>query len=248
MNLMYLEKTIVNSRHLVCLAGKNMMKGAGIRYLRDGDISYRTEQEYGYSMEELYNARVFGTRPELFYKFYKEAILERYQEPGPAFFALAELERMGMLQCVITREIYDLPRRAGCRHVFNLHGTIYDDNHCPRCRKAFPLEYVKNSGKVPFCDKCNLPLHPGTTLLGEMVDNSIMTKAADEISKADTLLLCGLSLGRTMAKEFLQYYQGDKLIVVNPEEHYYDSRADLIYHRELDELLPQVVKIIKDNR
>ena len=66
MNLNYLEETIRTSKYLVCLAGMEFMREQNVAYHRDSDESYRIEEKYGYSPEELFSARMFNTHAELF--------------------------------------------------------------------------------------------------------------------------------------------------------------------------------------
>ena len=69
--------------------------------------------------------------------------------------ALAAMERAGKLQCIIDSNIYDKARRGGCRHVINLHGSIYQ-NQCPRCKKKYSIGYMagrsgcQSAGTVMF--------------------------------------------------------------------------------------------------
>ena len=80
MNLNYLEETIRTSKYLVCLAGMEFMREQNVAYHRDSDESYRIEEKYGYSPEELFSARMFNTHAELFYEYYKNEILSKHLE------------------------------------------------------------------------------------------------------------------------------------------------------------------------
>lgn len=246
MKIDYLIKAIQQSEYLVALGGLNMMREVGISHYHDKDEAYRIERKYGYSPEELFSARCFATNPEKFYNYYKDDILsQNEEEPGPAYYALARLEAMGRLKYIITREIYNLPQRAGCKKVINLHGNIYENNHCPRCLKQFTLEYIKKAEGVPLCDECNIPLHPGVRLVGEMVDNHVMSKAAEEVAKADVLLVLGLHLKTELCRECIQYFQGQRLILINSQEHYADNVADMVYHDNVQTFFPKVVDMIQ---
>lgn len=244
MKVDYLTDTLRRAKYLVVLGGLNMMREMGISHYHDRDESYRIERKYGCSPEELFSARCFATNPEQFYEYYKNDILEEDSEPGPAFFALAKLEKMGRLKCLITREIYNLPGRAGCKKVINLHGNIYEHNHCPRCGKEFTIDYIRDAKQVPLCDVCNIPIHPGVRLLGEMVDNHTMSMAAEEVSKADVLLVSGMHLKSALCQECIQYFQGTRLILINSEEHYSDNVADMVFHDNLEIFLPKVVDML----
>lgn len=237
----YLVKDIKGAEHLVCITGLNMIREMKMRHYKDAEKAYEVEMQYGDSPEALYSARCFNTRPELFYKFYREEMLKHVDtEPGLAFYALAKMEQDGFIKAILTKEIYKMLRKAGCSKVFSLHGNIYDHNHCTRCSKEFPVEYILESDKVPLCDSCGGIIHPGTVLLGEMVSNHLASRAAEEVAKADIVLVVGANLKASICREYLQHFRGRKLILINPEEHYSDNVADLVFHESLTEFLPKL--------
>ena len=161
-------------------------------------------------------------------------------EPSEGFTALAELERKGQLQYSITNNVYDLPERAGCKNVLNLHGTIFD-NECPRCGKKYLMEYIRDAKKIPLCEKCQIPVRPKVMLFGEQVDNQLMTKAVNEISKADVLLLLGTTFSSGLCEQYVKYFEGSSLILINSQEHFMDEKADVILREEVKTALPKIV-------
>ena len=104
------------------------------------------------------------------------------------------------------------------------------------------------SGKVPLCEKCRVPIHPGVTLLGEMVEIGLTTKAADEVSKADTLLLAGTNMRAEEVQQFLCYFQGERVILIHSGTCYGDHEADYFVEASVSEMLPKVVEDIKRMR
>ena len=85
---------------------------------------------------------IYNARPEQFFTFYRNEMLNFAPQLTSSGPAMAQLEKNGHLHCIITSNIYDIPRRGGCQNVINLHGTIYE-NQCPRCKRNYPLEYIK---------------------------------------------------------------------------------------------------------
>ena len=172
-------KILKESRYTTVLSGFGMLLESGYPSIRDGDVSYDIEQKYGYSMEEMFSSAFYSTRKEQFYAFYRNEILSRLTTPpGKGFLEMAELERRKMFQCIITRRIYGLPQRAGCRNVIDLHGNVYN-NFCPHCGRKYSMEYVRDSVRVPLCEDCKTPVRPRVCLFGEMVDNGVITRAAE---------------------------------------------------------------------
>lgn len=86
-----------------------------------------------------------------------------------------------------------------------------------------------------------LPIRPGIRLFGEMVDNSQMTKMANEISRADVLLVLGVRLDPEFCEQNLSYYKGDKVILLTNRENIGDVNADYVIHGNLNDLVVQLL-------
>lgn len=236
-----LVQMLRESRYTTVLSGFGMLLESGYPAIRDGETSYEIEEKYGYSPEEILSSSFLSTRTERFYEFYHDVILTAVNNPpGKCFYEMAELEKRGLFQSIITRRIFGLPDRAGCRNVINLHGSVYD-NYCPRCGRTYSIEYVKNSGRVPLCENCRSAVRPRICLFGEMVDNSIITRAAEEVQRADVLLVLGTNLNSNLCSQLVDYYDGDKLVIVNAEPHFSDRYADVIIHERVDTLLEKIL-------
>lgn len=83
---------------------------------------------------------------------------------------------------------------------------------------------------VPVCEDCGSVIRPGVSMVGEIVDNGLISLAAEEVRKADTLLVLGCNLKASLTNTFLRYFQGNELVLVNDREHFADNRADLVIH------------------
>lgn len=229
------------SRYTVVLSGSGLMMESGYPLLRDGQESYEIEEKYGYSYEEMLNSSFYSARKELFFRFYKEVVLKTAEiPPGKGFHMLKKLQDHGLIDSVITRRIAGLEDRSGCRNVINLKGTVFD-NFCPSCGKYYSVDYVREAEGVPLCDQCFTAVRPRICLFGEMIDNGVMTKAAEEVEKADVLLVLGANLTMPLCSQMLQYYTGTNLILVTESEHYSDQRADIIVRGRCDDFLERLV-------
>ncbi len=230
-----------NSRYTVVLSGVGMMQESGYPLLRDGQESYEIEEKYGYSFEEIFSSGFYSARKELFFRFYKEVILKASEmEPGQGFFDLKKLQDFGLVHSIITRRIAGLEERAGCRNVINMKGTVFH-NVCPSCGREYSVEYMKNASGVPLCEKCMVPIRPKVCLFGEMIDNGVMTRVAEEVAKAEVLIVLGTTLHSPLCIQMLQYYTGSNLILVTDKEHYTDQQADIVVYGRCDEFLNQLV-------
>jgi NAD-dependent deacetylase len=147
---------------------------------------------------EVAHIDVFRRDPVRFWAFYGQrfATLED-KEPNGAHLALAELERRGLLQTVITQNIDRLHRKAGTQDLIEVHGTI-DHASCLRCGARFPLEEARariaaDDEGVPRCD-CGHALKPDVVLFGELLPMAELERAERLAREADLILCVGSSL------------------------------------------------------
>ncbi|MCI8708926.1 MAG: NAD-dependent deacetylase [Dorea sp.] len=237
-----LLQILKESTYTTVLSGYAMLEESGYPAIRDGEASYDIEQKYGYSADEMFSSSFYSTRTEQFFRFYRDEILSALDKPpGKCFYEMAELERRGLIHSIITRRVFGLPESAGCRNVINLHGSVYE-NYCQRCGRKYPVEYIRNSKRVPLCENCNTTIRPKVCLFGEMVDNQVITRAAREVQKADVLLVLGTNLKTNLCSQLVQYYEGTKLILVNAAPHYADRYADLLINERVDDTLEKIIK------
>ena len=227
--IQYLKNIIDKSGYLVCLLGVMVSSQYGCTNYRDENDAYEIEEKYGYSPEEMFCSSFYNTRVDQFYDFYKNDMISELGEVDEKMKVLKHLEDTGKLKCIITRDIFSMPRRAGCQKVYELHGSVFD-NACPHCKRKYSVEYIKNSKGVPRCESCGTVIRPGVTMVGEMVDNALISKAAEEVKKAETLLVLGCNLKSPLTDTFLRYFEGSRLVLLNEEEHYADRKADLAIH------------------
>jgi NAD-dependent deacetylase len=146
---------------------------------------------------EVAHISAFRRDPARFWSFYGErfATLEG-KEPNGAHRALAELERRGLLDAVITQNVDRLHRKAGSRRLIEVHGSI-DHASCQTCLARYPLAEVRArlaaDGRVPHCD-CGDALRPDVVLFGELLPEAAIDEAHALAAGADVLLCIGSSL------------------------------------------------------
>ena len=147
---------------------------------------------------EVAHIDVFRRDPERFWRFYGDRFHTLAgKQPNGAHEALAELERRGVLDAVVTQNIDRLHRRAGSAEVVEVHGTI-DTSSCGRCGARFALEDVgrrldADPAGIPRCD-CGSPLKPDVVLFGELLPEDAIMRAYGLAAGADVLLCIGSSL------------------------------------------------------
>lgn len=235
--LKLLKQALADSTYTVAVCGSGMMEEGGILGLKQEGRAYEIERKYGESPEELFHISCFSRRPELFYDFYRQEILDKVPRMTPSVRALARMEELGMLQCMVTTSIFDLPKEAGIRNVIYLHGGIYD-NTCTHCGRKYSMDYMQHSKHVPLCEDCGHIVRPGTYLYGEMVDSQMMSRTTQEISKADVLLVLGTSLRSEVYSHYIRYFQGRTMIIVHREPRPLDEKADMVIYDLPQNVLP----------
>ncbi len=235
-----LRNAIINHNNIVFMSGISFTRELGLPNYRDTEEAYDVEQEYRYSPEDLFSSAFYSTRPELFFRYYRDRILHLGKEPNEAYYALARLERSGKLKSIITRSIYGMHRLAGNQNIIELFGNIHT-NTCIRCGATYPASYIKESHGIPKCERCNGAIRPGVSFYGDMIDNGRITAAADAVSHADMLIIGGTHMDSYLAKRFLQYFEGNELVLINTEKRYTDRKATITIYDTLSNVLPQVI-------
>ena len=228
-----LQEVIDNSRRIVFFGGAGVSTESGIPDFRSVDGLYN--QKYDYPPEEILSHTFFERKPEEFFRFYRDKMLALDKKPNSAHLKLAELEKAGKLLAVVTQNIDGLHQAAGSRKVFELHGSVLR-NYCRRCRRFYSAQFIKDSEGVPTCE-CGGVIKPDVVLYEEGLDDSTVNGALSAIMQADTLIIAGTSLTVYPAAGFIRYFRGDTVVLINRDKTPFDSRADLVYHEKVGELL-----------
>lgn len=210
---------------------------SGIPDFRSVDGLYN--QQYKYPPETIISHSFYVRNPEEFYRFYKDRMLFTHAKPNAAHQALARLEEQGKLRAVITQNIDGLHQMAGSKEVLELHGSVHR-NYCTRCGEFYGLDHVINSEGVPRCS-CGGTVKPDVVLYEEGLDNRILQKSVDYIRNADMLIIGGTSLVVYPAAGLIDYYRGNRLVLINKGATSRDSQADLVISDSIGEVLGAVV-------
>lgn len=229
-----LQKWISESDNIVFFGGAGVSTESGIPDFRSVDGLYN--QKYDYPPETILSHTFYRSKPEEFYRFYRDKMLCTTAKPNKAHLKLAELERKGILKAVVTQNIDGLHQAAGSIEVMELHGSVLR-NYCERCGAQFDVNYIIDSTKVPKCDKCGGPIKPDVVLYEEGLDSYVMSKAVNYISNADILIIGGTSLAVYPAAGLIDYYRGNKLVLINKSKTPMDHRADLVINDSIGEVL-----------
>ena len=232
-----LQEIIDTHSRIVFFGGAGVSTESGIPDFRSQDGLYN--QQYRYPPETIISHTFFVRNPEEFYRFYKEKMLILDVEPNAAHKKLAELEEKGKLLAVVTQNIDGLHQAAGSRRVFELHGSIHR-NYCRKCGKFFDASYMKAANGIPKCDVCGGVIKPDVVLYEEGLDQDCIEGAVSAIRKADCLIIGGTSLVVYPAAGLIDYFRGDKLVLINKSATSRDRSADLVISEPIGEVFSQI--------
>ena len=228
-----LQRWIDESHAIVFFGGAGGSTESGIPDFRSVDGLYN--QKYAWPPEEILSRTFFDARPEEFYRFYRDKMLCLAARPNAAHRKLAELETAGKLRSVVTQNIDGLHQLAGSRRVWELHGSVHR-NFCMRCGKAYPVEDIKTGEGVPKCT-CGGTIKPDVVLYEEGLDQETVKGAVEAIRRADVLIVGGTSLVVYPAAGLINYYGGNRLVLINRDPTPCDAQADLVIHDSIGRVL-----------
>ena len=231
-----LREWVRESDNIVFFGGAGVSTESGIPDFRSVDGLYN--QHYDYPPETILSHTFYRKKPDEFYRFYRAKMLCLDAEPNAAHRKLAQWEQEGKLKAVVTQNIDGLHQAAGSKVVLELHGSVLR-NYCERCGKFYGVEHIVNSEGVPTCE-CGGSVKPDVVLYEEGLDQKTLTDAVRYISEADVLIVGGTSLAVYPAAGLLDYYRGNKLVLVNKTPTPRDSAADLIVQGSIGEIFSQL--------
>src|ERR1700710_2522548 len=181
---------------------------------------------------EVAHIDAFRRDPDRFWHFYGNRFATLDDKlPNPAHEAIAELERRGLVEGVITQNIDRLHRVGGSRNVVEVHGSI-ETSPCTRCATAFELDEVDalfDADGIAVCSSCGGPVKPDVVLFGELLSESAMTRARDLAERAELMICIGSSLAvhPVAGLPQLTLERGGRLAIVTVGDTPYDGDAEL---------------------
>ena len=231
-------KMVEKSDNIVFFGGAGVSTESGIPDFRSVDGLYN--QQYDYPPETILSHTFYRRNTEEFYRFYRNKMLCLTAQPNMAHKKLAELEAVGKVRAVVTQNIDGLHQLAGRKKVLELHGSVHR-NYCERCHELYDAEYMLHSTGIPACEKCGGGIKPDVVLYEEGLDNQTMQEAVYYISNADMLIIGGTSLAVYPAAGLIDYYQGNKLVLVNKTATPRDGIANLVLQESIGELFAKII-------
>lgn len=240
-NILKLKKLVSESSNIVFFGGAGVSTESGIPDFRSEQGIYNTVKNFGYPPEQILSHSFFMKNPEKFYDFYRSTMIYENAKPNLAHLGLAKLEKQGKLKAIVTQNIDGLHQLAGSKTVYELHGSIHR-NYCMKCGKFYPLSTITENKGVPQCKECGGTIKPDVVLYEEGLDEEIINNSIKAIKKADMLIVGGTSLNVYPAASFVNYYDGNKLILINKSKTPYDRYADLLIHDSIGKVFNEIIE------
>ena len=162
-------------------------------------------------------------------------------QPNKAHRVIAQLEKRGGFQGVITQNIDGLHQKAGSKNVQEFHGTIHQ-MHCIACGRKYKTEEVSLDELPPKCF-CGGVLKPDFVFYGEGINPAVYTASQELAEEADVMLVVGTA-GQVMpacslpllAKQF-----GATIIEVNTlPSAYTDGVSDFFFQEKATEFFSKL--------
>lgn len=235
-----LVEIIRDSNNIVFFGGAGVSTESGIPDFRSANGLFNEKLNITFTPEQLVSHSFYMRYPEEFFNFYKAKLIYPEAKPNKAHIALAKLEEMGKLKAVITQNIDGLHQVAGSKNVFELHGSVLR-NYCTSCNEFYNEKFILESKDIPTCTKCYGRVKPDVVLYEEGLDDSTIKGAIHAILNADTLIIGGTSLIVYPAAGLINYFKGKNLILINKTETQADSKANLVIHDSIGEVLKKAI-------
>jgi len=241
---------IVSARKLVVFSGAGISTESGIPDFRSpGGIWERFDPDD-------FTYQKFVSDPEARRKQWQllgEGHLTTEAQPNLAHYAIAELDEMGRLDCVITQNVDNLHQKAGvpAEKVFELHGNM-QRAVCLNCGRLYSFEQIKlrldGGEEIPDCEACHGMLKPNAVLFGEQLPYEVLTEAGNRSSGCDLFIVVGSTLVVYPAAYMPIYavQAGARLVIVNLSSTPMDGEADVLINAKAGEAMSRIVNKVRE--
>lgn len=243
-NIAFAAELIRNARRAVVLTGAGISTPSGIP-------DFRSEGTGLWSRDEPLEAaslNTFRIDPQNFFQWFRPLATKLFNAmPNPAHIALAELEKAGRLQHIITQNIDALHQKAGSQHVIEMHGTMRTLT-CTQCFQQFEshgfLAAYVEKGALPYCPHCGGLLKPDVILFGEQLPQEAWQAAQQAVRTCDLMIVAGSSLEvlPVAGLPIQALDRGAHLVIINNVPTYLNVRADAFFSEDVAEIIPAIVK------
>ena len=253
-------ENLIKATYSIALTGAGISTESGIPDFRGPDGIWTKNPDAEMQAYEIYDQ--FKANPKEYWKKRLDpqssisklfSVLGELEEflPNPGHQALAELEKMGILKCVITQNVDGLHQKAGSRNVIEYHGGI-NKFRCTLCNKRFSkkeidLKKLKIEGKIPPYCQCGGVIKDDGVFFGEPIPGDVIQAAQNEAWKSDVMLICGTSAVVYPFAQLPEMVKPNSVIIeINAEPTSLTGRISTYFIQgKTGEILPEIVEKVK---
>jgi NAD-dependent deacetylase len=230
-----LEKWLRESTYTVIFTGAGMSTESGLPDFRSSEGLWKKKDPSKIASVESLNHNV-----QEFIEFYRDRVLKVNEyKPHKGHYILADWEKRGIIQSIITQNVDGFHAQAGSTRVAELHGTL-QKLHCQSCQKQYDSEEYLHGDY--YCE-CGGILRPSIVLFGEMLPQAPFQMSLEESQKAELFIVLGSSLTVTPANQFpiIAKEYGAKLVIINRDPTEFDYLADIVINdKKIGEVLQEL--------
>lgn len=194
------SRDLVNSKYAIALTGAGISTESGIPDFRGPSGIWTKNPEA--ERKALRSYQRFLEDPKAWWeeRLTSPGLLGDLEKalPNPGHYALAELEGMGILKCVITQNVDGLHEKAGTKNLIEYHGN-FKKLRCLSCTSRFRKDEIDlerllwENQLPPYCPKCGGLIKTDTVAFGEPIPSDVYRRSLEEAWKCDLMLICGTS-------------------------------------------------------
>jgi len=239
---------IVESNRIIVFTGAGVSTESGIPDFRSPGGIWTKFDPDDFTIQKFMSSE--KTR-KMQWQMLAEGSLLKDAQPNQAHYAVAELEKLGKLTCVITQNIDNLHQKAGNSpdKVFELHGNI-QWVRCMGCDNRLPIEDILprlEKEEVPDCHLCRGILKPDAVFFGEALPQKTLNDAIHHSRHCDLFIVIGSTLIVYPAAYMPMYAveSGAKLVVINLSTTPMDSKAAVHISNKAGEAMARIVERVK---
>ena len=241
-------RLIVESRRIVVFTGAGISTESGIPDFRGPDGLWRKFDPEDFTIQRFLNN---AESRKIHWKVFSEGGLAKDVQPNAAHYAIAELEKLNKLDCIITQNVDNLHQRAGSslEKIYELHGNS-KRVRCLDCGQLLPMEEVTPKlelEEIPVCEKCHGILKPDVVFFGESLPQKVLENAIYHSRNCDLFIVIGSTLVVYPAAYLPAYAveAGAKLIIINLGATPLDDHAKILINAKAGEAMNLIAETVK---
>ena len=232
--ILELANILKNTKYLVFFGGAGTSTDSGIKDFRGKNGLFKTLFKGKYKPDEILSLDFFKNNRELFIEYVTTELITKNIQINKGHIALKKLEDIDILKSVITQNIDGLHQLAGSKNILELHGNL-NKWYCLACGKT----------KDSYFDcECGGIVRPDITLYGENLNQKVINETIHQIEQADTLIVAGTSLTVYPASEYLTYFKGKNLIIIDEIGTQYGGKISLEIIGNFSYIMDKVIKLL----